>query len=72
MSQWNYRIMKKLNDSNEYEFGIYEVYYDENGNINGWTDNSLTPTCSSEEDLLHEFEMMKQAFAKETLLYKET
>jgi hypothetical protein len=61
--------MKRLADSGEYEFGIYEVYYDDNGKVNGWTEESMTPTCPSEEGLLHEIEIMKEAFKKETLLY---
>ena len=48
---WNYRVMKKRKSSGEYEYGIYEVYYDDNGNIKGWTEDSMIPNCSSEEDL---------------------
>lgn len=64
---WNYRVMKRKNESGEYEFGIYEVYYDKNGNIESWTENSLTPVCTSEEGLLDELNLMLDAFKKETL-----
>ncbi len=70
MSHWNYRVMKRLNNEGKYEFGIYEVYYDDNNYVQGWTENSLTPVCSSEEDLLYELELMKEAFKKESLTYK--
>ncbi len=70
MSHWNYRIMKRLNNSGDYEFGIYEVYYDDKGNVTGCTENSITPTCSSEKDLLFELETMKEAFKKETILFE--
>jgi hypothetical protein len=68
---WNYRIMKRKNETGEYEFGIYEVYYDEKGNIESWTENSITPTCASEEDLNSELVLMLEAFKKETILYRE-
>lgn len=69
MSHWNYRIMKREINPKEFEFGIYEVYYDDNGKVNSWTEESLTPTCDSEEGLFIELELMKEAFKKEILLY---
>ena len=66
---WNYRIMKKEITPDEFEYGVYEVYYDDDGNVKGYTENSLLPTCASEESLLFEIELMKEAFNKETLLY---
>lgn len=64
--------MKRKNEIGEYEFAIYEVYYDETGNVSGWTENPLTPTCSSEEGLRHELTIMMEAFTEETLdYYKE-
>jgi hypothetical protein len=64
---WNYRVMKRKNDAGIYDFGIHEVYYDEHGNINSWTENPLTPTCSSEEDLQYELTKMMEAFKQEAL-----
>lgn len=66
---WNYRIMKRKIDHSNYEFGIYEVYYDDNGVIKGCTVNALTPTRESREDLKLELELMKEAFKKEVLDY---
>ena len=63
--------MKKKNESGEYEFGIYEVYYDDKGNAAYWTKDSLTPVCSSEEDLDYELNLMREALKKDTLLYIE-
>lgn len=62
--------MKRLNSDGKFEFGIYEVFYDEQGNVKSSTRDSLTPTCSSEEDLKYELEIMMEAFRKETLLYR--
>lgn len=72
MMHWSYRVMKRENELGEYAFGIYEVYYDESGKINGWTEKSLTPVYASADDLLHELTLMiEPAFQKETLLYVE-
>ena len=71
MSHWNYRVMKKKNVVGDYEFGIYEVYYDDNGNVNGWTKDSMIPVLPSEDDLRCTLDMMKAALNKETLIYKE-
>jgi hypothetical protein len=65
----DYRVMKRKNELGEHEFAIYEVYYDETGKESGWTDKPLTPTCTSEDNLLHELTIMMEAFKKETLDY---
>ena len=67
---WNYRIMKRKIDQSNFEFGIYEVFYDQNGIIKGYTENSLTPTTESPEDLKFELDRMKEAFDKEVLDFK--
>jgi hypothetical protein len=63
--------MKRKNESGEYEFGIYEVYYDKNGNIESWTENPLTPVCPSEEGLLYELNLMLDALKKDTLIHTQ-
>ncbi len=68
---WNYRVMKKKNSEGDFEYGIYEVYYDEIGNISMWTQEPLTPVCSSSDDLKYEMEIMMEAFRKDILEYKE-
>ena len=71
MGHWNYRIMKRKNDQGHFDFGIYEVFYDDNGNVHGATGNSLTPVCGSEDDLKEELKIMMEAFDKETLTYED-
>lgn len=68
MSTRNYRVIKHLNEDGEYEFGIYEVYYDNNGKVVGWTAQSLTPVYESAEMLLEELDNMKNAFKEEILI----
>lgn len=68
---WNYRIMKRKTSESEFEFGIYEVYYYENGVVKGSTENSMTPTVDNPEGLKHDLELMLKAFDQEILDYKE-
>jgi hypothetical protein len=59
--------MKHLNQEGQHEFGIHEVFYDENGKVVGWTEQSLTPVCTSEKELLEELNKLNNAFKEETL-----
>lgn len=70
MGHWNYRIMKRKNDQGQFDFGIYEVFYDDNGKVIGSTENPLTPVCDSPDDLRQELKIMMDAFDKETLTYE--
>lgn len=67
---WNYRVMKRKISESEFEFGIYEVYYDDNGRVKGYTENSMTPVVHTAEGLKYELEIMMKAFDKEVLEYK--
>lgn len=58
-----------MNEEGEYEFGIYEVYYDDNGKVVGWTESPVSPVCPSAEELLQELDSMKEAFKQETLTH---
>ena len=61
--------MKRKNELGEQDFAIYEVYYDDMGNVSSWTEKPLTPACPSEEDLLRELSLMTAAFKEKTLDY---
>ena len=71
MGHWNYRIMKRKNAQGQYDFGIYEVFYDDNGKVTSWTEDSLAPVCDSEDNLKAELKIMMDAFDNETLTYKD-
>ena len=71
MGHWNYRIMKRKNNQGKFDFGIYEVFYDDNGKVQSWTKDSLTPVSESEEELKAELGIMMSAFENETLIHKE-
>jgi hypothetical protein len=74
---WNYRVIKENKSVNE-KIGYYdnyrvvEVFYDENGKINGWsdcTDNILS--WNNYEDLKGTSEMVLEAFKKPVLTVKD-
>jgi len=54
---WNYRILQ-IHD-NVYE--IIEVYYDELGNIDSWTVNTMKPSGETKVELAADIEMMLAA-----------
>lgn len=70
---WNYRVMRRefTNSAGEVEeeFGIYEVYYDENGNPNGWAKEPRGITAESPEGLRWIHEKIAEALGKPVLDY---
>lgn len=68
---WNYRIMKRTYENGEEEFGLYEVYYDENGQPNGWSADARPITAESLEGLKWVQEKFAEALEKPVLLYTE-
>lgn len=48
MGHWNYRILCGIYNQDEF-FKIHEVYYDNEGKINGYSENSVS--VYSEEGL---------------------
>ena len=75
---WNYRIGKRvvkgvIDLSEMYyendEFGIYEVYYDEDGNIMFTTENPVEPYGETQEELIECLEMMLSDAKKHEVLY---
>lgn len=67
---WNYRVVIKENDTGENEYGIHEVFYDDEGKVIGMTENSLVPVCSTADDLSYEMDMMLEAFKREVLKFE--
>jgi hypothetical protein len=56
---WNYRVV-----NNKGNFGIYEVYYDENGNANAWSQDPMEPYGESLEELRADLKRMLMALER--------
>ncbi len=69
---WNYRVIRHIEkETNEFWFGIHEVYYSENGQVKHWTKYPVKPAGSSLEDLKGDITLMMKAFDKPTLEVKQ-
>jgi hypothetical protein len=74
---WNYRVIRRseiyyddLTRSGSYkcyEVFIHEVYYDESGNIIGWSENAATITGHSKEELRGDLNLFNMALNKPIL-----
>jgi hypothetical protein len=51
MSSWNYRMTRRVVDG-EPIFEVREVYYDDKGEINGWTENPASPAGDTKLELM--------------------
>ena len=76
---WNYRVAKKcltvdilkdevtgevVDSYSENQFGICEVYYNDEGKVTSTTERFIEPYGETLEDLKANFNMMKEAFDK--------
>ena len=64
---WNYRIMKYEDGS----LGIHEVFYDEEGDVQGWTENAVSVYGEDIHELESSYDLMMQAFSKPILEYND-
>jgi len=60
---WNYRVVKT-----DQGFGVFEVYYDEDGLPKGTTERPILDFyCETPDDLLYELGLIKAAFEMPSL-----
>lgn len=67
MNNWNYRVIKHTHENGQVEFGIYEVFYFDDGSVKGWTKEPLTPTSPSLAELKEDLNLMVAACEAEPL-----
>ena len=71
MGHWNYRVIKCDTDEN-IVYRIHEVYYNDNGEIEGFIEDPVHASGESFEELLSDLDMMiKDAKNLPTLSLKE-
>jgi hypothetical protein len=69
---WNYRVVEHDQPgSTDKSFGIHEVYYDDMGRVEAWTERAVGVTAYSVEGLAEEMEIMREALGKPVLIEKE-
>lgn len=61
---WNYHVSKKFDQHADTLYGIVEVYYDEEGNVVGWSDFIDPNYWTDPEDLKGTLKLMLEAFDK--------
>ena len=67
---WNYRVVRT--EKEQYDsYQLYEVYYDDDGKIEGMTENALQPYGESVEELQNDLEYMMEALKQPVLDMKE-
>ena len=64
---WSHRAMKRNNG----EFAIVETYFDEEGNIEGWTVDNIAPVGDDLDELRWTLEEMLKACDKPVLIEEE-
>lgn len=66
MSHWNYRVMRTPtgNADEPFFFAIHEVYYDDSGKPNGWTENAVGVCSDTVEGLRDVLAMFAAALEK--------
>jgi hypothetical protein len=71
MEKSAYRVLKKLDPEGNYLYGIYEVYFDEDGTIMGHTDEALSPMELSVKELKQTLKAMTKGADSEILDFIE-
>ena len=72
-SHWNYRVIRKHHSETDSEtYHVHEVYYRDDGNIEGWTQESVTPMGETAEELREDIRYFLHAFRRPILEEKET
>lgn len=61
---WNYRIVEQTEENGGSFFGIHETYYDDDKNIVGVSQSSISMWGESIDDLAQQIDMMSTAFDK--------
>ena len=71
---WNYRVVRKSIDYKEHTddvYEIYEIYYDDDGAITCYTENSIAPMGLDLSELRGDLKHMVEALDKPVLEMKD-
>lgn len=72
---WNHRVIRRTfthaDESYEDTYAIYEVHYDKNGKVEGYTSEPVSPQGETIEELEEELKLFQAALTKPVLEYEE-
>jgi len=68
---WNNRIVKHEKDDTTWH-SVHEVFYDENGGINGYTEDPITILGETAEDIKSQLEMIMKDIEKHEVIDAST
>ncbi len=68
---WNYRVTQERVDDDTYVFGIREVYYNDAGEIQTWTKDTMDPHGEDLEELQIDLNYMQAAMLQPVLELSE-
>jgi len=61
--------MKRVFENGDSEYSIHEVYYNDNDQVEAWTENPIAPTAENMKELKQTLERMALAAKKPILDY---
>ena len=72
MTTWNYRIVRRIDplSASGYWLGIYEAYYDDEGNCDALTEDAISVEGETLESLHADYRLFAEAFTKPVLDYE--
>jgi len=68
MGHWNYRVVKSKKWYGEIWYEVREVYYDDEGNVNGYTEEPGRPVATGLQELREVLEWMIKSLDKPVLV----
>jgi len=71
MSFWNHRVIHRYHEETDsHTYHIHEVYYDDNGFVEGWTESAMEPFGETPSELREDIRHFIKAFQKPILIAK--
>ena len=67
---WDYRVIKRLFNDAEALYTVHEVYYDEGGLPNGWTQFDVSPAGETPAEAYESLKLYLRAFGKPVLVVR--
>jgi hypothetical protein len=61
MGTWNYRVFKNTSETDHVYYAVHEVYYSDDGTMNGRTESAVWPTGQTVEELRSDIMRMLKA-----------